>query len=386
MAKQQGVYKRGNIYHISYACNGRMVRRSTGQKSFRVALEMLQAVKTDIARGMFQLDRKIVPLFEEYAEYFIEYYSKPNKRSWGRDVTSMKHLLKALSGLRLCDITREHIVRYKADRTHETTNRGAAPKPATINRELALLKTMFNQATEEGKIQYNPVAGRNVMMRENNQVENVLSITEEARLYEVCIEHLPRRIYWILYTAFQTGMRRGELFNMKWEDVDFQNRTITIKAAVAKSGKARGIPINKPLTSMLKSIKNGGVNRGPYVFSGEKPLKDIKTSFNKAKRLAGIDPRFRFHDIRHTFASRLVTEHRVDLVTVQKVLGHASLKMLERYAHSRKEIAAKALETLGENAIEPELHNYCTIDNKKPIENELSSEPIENQVLTHVGQ
>ena len=221
---------------------------------------------------------------------------------------------------------------------------------------------------------------RGVMFRENNKVEQLLSRTEEVHLYEVCLQCLPRRIYWIVYTAFQTGMRRGELLNPKWENVDLVNRTITIEAAIAKSGKSRTIPINKNLTVLLKAVKKETHNAGEYVFSGAKPLKNIKTSFSKAKRLADIDPKFRFHDIRHTVASRLVTEHNVDLITVQKILGHSSLNMLERYAHSRKEIEMNAVEALGDAGIAPELHKNCTI-----LETEETNEKSDSRKLLQFG-
>lgn len=157
-------------------------------------------------------------------------------------------------------------------------------------------------------------------------------------------------------------MRRGELLNLMWEDINFENKLLTVKASVAKNGKARTIPINKSLILLLKEIKKETLKIGQYVFTGEKPLKDIKTSFNKAKRLANINLRFRFHDIRHTVASRLVTENNIDLITVAKILGHSSLKMLERYAHTRKEIELSAMQTLSDNGIRPQLHNNCTIE------------------------
>lgn len=389
MAKHRGLYKIGDTWYLSYARNGKTVRRSTKQKNFRVAQEMLQAVKADISRGVYSLDKKEAPLFADYADNFLETYSKLNKRSWARDALSIKHLKAAFKGLRLTEVTREHVEAYKGDRLRESTNRGRPPTPATINRELACLKTIFNRAVDAGKTDRNPVSFRGALFRENNKVERILSKTEEARLYEVCLNHLPRRIYWIIYTAFQTGMRRGELLNLKWEDIDFENRLITVKAAIAKNGKARTIPINRNLILLLKEIKKETFKTGQYVFTGERPVKNIQTSFNKAKQLANIDLRFRFHDIRHTVASRLVTENSIDVITVAKILGHSSLKMLERYAHTRKEIELSAMQTLSDNGIHPQLHSNCTVDNGAESEDTLTTEVPLKQVLTSyrpVGQ
>ncbi len=362
---QKGVYKRGQYWWIRYTVGKRLIRESTKQSNYREACRMLEARKTDISRGAYDLNKKEAPFFEEYADYFLEYYAKPNKRSWKRDVRSIKYLKAAFSGQRLSGITREHINKYKVDRMRETTMRKAPPARATVNRELAVLRTMFNMAKEEGKVEHNPVSGRGILFRENNKVERILSRKEEAHLYDVCLEHLPKRIYWIIRAGFQTGMRIGELLALEWRDVDLVNRRITVRAEIAKSGKARAIPINKNLTTMLKEVKKETKKAGEYVFSGQKPIKSIRTSFAKAKGLAEIDPRFRFHDIRHTVASRLITENGVDLVTVASILGHADLKMLERYAHTRRDIELNAMETLNDTGIESQLHKKCTIEEKE---------------------
>ena len=122
-----------------------------------------------------------------------------------------------------------------------------------------------------------------------------------------------------------------------------------------------GEVVNNSLTILLREIKKVTSKSGEYVFGGRKPVKDIRGSFEKAKRLAGIDPKFRFHDLRHTVASRLVTENHVDLITAAKILGHSSTRMLERYAHTRKDIEMSAMETLGEIHEVSELHKNCTI-------------------------
>ena len=93
---------------------------------------------------------------------------------------------------------------------------------------------------------------------------------------------------------------------------------------------------------MLENIKNITCKNDKYVFSGSKPLKSIKNRFHKAKCLAGIDKRFRFHDLGRTVASRLVTESGIDIIMAAKILGHSDLKMLECYAHTRKDIEMKS--------------------------------------------
>ena len=364
---QRGVFKCGRYWSISYTLNGKVVRRSTKQSNYRVACDTLNRIKADIAQGAYKVDREPAPLFEEYADYWFEYCSRPNKRSWARDETSIKFLKKAFSGMRLDEIGREHINKYKVNRLKQKSILGRTPARATINRELACMKTMLNMAIEEGKVDRNPVSGRGVMFKEDNKIERILSRTEEARLHEECINNLRRHIYWIIYTALQTGMRKGELLSRKWKNVDLENHRIKVTAENAKNGKIRVVPVNKNLTALLKEVKKETFDRGEYLFTGARRLKSIRYSWNKAKKLAGLKPEFRFHDLRHTVASRLVTELNVDVVTAAQILGHSDLKMLERYAHTRKDIEMQALEHLGDSGIAPQLHKNCTIDVKTEL-------------------
>jgi len=115
------------------------------------------------------------------------------------------------------------------------------------------------------------------------------------------------------------------------------------------------------LTTLLREIKKVTLKSDEHVFGGKKPVKDIRGSFEKAKRLAGIDLRFRFHDLTHIAASRPVTENRIDLIAAARILGHSNTRMLERYAHTRQDIEMIAMETLSEIHEISKLHKNCTI-------------------------
>ena len=122
-------------------------------------------------------------------------------------------------------------------------------------------------------------------------------------------------------------MRRGELLNLQWEQVDLPSGTITVKHS--KSGRVRHVPLNKTALEALDGIP--GPYEG-YVFRYRgSPIQDVKTAFLKAVKRAGI-PRCRFHDLRHSFATRLVLAG-VDLATVKELMGHASISTTMRYAH-----------------------------------------------------
>lgn len=139
-------------------------------------------------------------------------------------------------------------------------------------------------------------------------------------------------------------MRRGEILSLRWEHIDFKSKLIRVEKT--KSKRNRFIPINTLLQGtllQLESFKNGS----PYVFPNPKtkrPFSETKTAFNAAKRRAEIS-NLRFHDLRHTFASRLIAAG-VDIITVMNLLGHHSVSVTQRYTHSNEVQKRQAVEAL----------------------------------------
>ncbi|MDE2010144.1 MAG: site-specific integrase, partial [Candidatus Omnitrophica bacterium] len=148
-----------------------------------------------------------------------------------------------------------------------------------------------------------------------------------------------------------TGMRWGEIINLKWKQsvnsnyVDFDNGTIYIHEALAKTQRSRFVPLSNAVRLALRDVpKNPGHD---YIFLNpetEKPLHNIRKSFATALKKAEIQD-FKFHDLRHTFASSLV-RRGVDLYVVQKLLGHTTPKMTQRYAHLRAGQLKEAIEKI----------------------------------------
>lgn len=150
----------------------------------------------------------------------------------------------------------------------------------------------------------------------------------------------------LVILAINTGMRRGEIFGLEWQHVDLANGYLTIIASNSKSGQGRHIPLNNEakitLSNWLADTDDSG-----FVFKGSnsKPLTDIKRTWNTLLTEAKID-NFRFHDLRHHFASKLVMAG-VDLNTVRELMGHSDLKMTLRYAHLAPEHKAAAVNLIG---------------------------------------
>jgi integrase len=213
-------------------------------------------------------------------------------------------------------------------------------KRSTTNRYLALLGKMMNLAIDWGLLTQNPVARVKFFSEKANFRETILSLEEEDALLKKC----PKRLLPIVQVALNTGMRRGEILGLRWSQVDLAARTI--KLSQTKSGKPRVIPINAFLLDILTGQEKK-TGYSDFVFlnrATRKPFQDVKRAFNTAATNAGIEG-LRFHDLRHTFASRLVAAG-VDLITVKDLLGHHSVKVTERYTHTNAEQKKKAIEIL----------------------------------------
>jgi integrase len=236
----------------------------------------------------------------------------------------------------LAQITPKLIVAYKGKRYAD----GVAP--ATINRELACMKKAFNLAIREWEwCRENPVA-RVSMEQERNRRDRWLSTGEEERLLQVARPWLKD----IILFALNTGMRMGEIRELTWEGVDLFRKTVTVFRS--KNGELRTIPMNSLVLDVLKSKAKVRSVKSDYVFPSETyTLLDdshLRRAFRGAMRLGRIE-NFHFHDLRHTFATRLV-QSGIDLYKVQCLLGHKSPIMTQRYAHHYPESLREGVDIL----------------------------------------
>ncbi len=321
------IFKKNNSWYIDYYYKGKRKREKIGPNK-KLAEAVLAKRKLEIAENRY-LNVKNSPsiLFEELSDLYLD-YAKSNKRSWIRDRLSLKTLAAEFDGLKVDQLDSLLIEKYKQKRLKDVS-------PATVNRELACLKHLFNKGIEWGKCDKNPV--RQVkFFKENNFRLRYLTVEEIKKLFRNSPKHLKP----ILMVALETGMRRSEIFNLNWDDIDFEQKIIYVRNS--KSGDPREIPISNRLANVLKDLKY----KSPYVFCNKdgKPLGSVRKSFASALKKSGIE-NFRFHDLRHTFASHLIM-NGVDLVTVKEFLGHKSLKMTLRYAHLSPGHKRSAIEKL----------------------------------------
>ncbi|MBE3111425.1 MAG: site-specific integrase [Acidobacteria bacterium] len=338
-------------WYLDFTFRGKRHREFGGytKDQARNSLTKLRADLLDIARG-FKKPASADVSFEKFADDFLELYCKPSKRSWDRDEISLNHLKTFFAGVQLVDVGAEAIERYKVSRKAEVSS-------ATTNRELACLKTLLNKAVEWGRIEKSPAA-RVKKLKEAPGRERILTREESARLVAAAGPDVRP----VLIVALNTGMRRGEILGLKWTDVDLVRGVIAI--TTSKSGKGRKVFMNGHVAAALGAVPH----RGEYVFWNSETkthIKDVKTGFVAAMARAKKNPDdekdpgitgVRFHDLRHTAASRMV-EAGVDLVTVSKILGHSSIQMTMRYAHPTPEAFRQAVNLLGDFMVEPAEHD-----------------------------
>jgi integrase len=335
--RQRGIFERPKGSGIWWARyhdqHGREHREKVGPKG--LALKVYQKRKTEVQEGRYFPERlrRRDPLLRDVIDDYLPRV-KGRLRSFPDHARCGRLWKDALGNYPLRQVVAGDVQRYVARRLTEV-------RPATVNREVAFLKRVFNVAIEDGLADTNPV--RKVrLLREDNTRVRYLADDEEARLrQEIGDPHWP-----VVALALNTGLRRAEQFNLSWEHVDFNANVLTIPRT--KAGRTRRVPMNSLVRDHLRALPSR--LKGPWVFpsaSGETPL-DSQNFMNRvfvpAVKRAGIQD-FRWHDLRHTFASRLVMQG-VDIRTTQELLGHADIRMTLRYSHLSPSHLLDAVEKL----------------------------------------
>jgi len=320
-----------------YDASGKRIQRvaKCAQTRQEAMIALHNAVRKEFFKSQGIKEEKRPVCFEELADLYVENYAKLNKESWKDDMYRIEAHMKPFFGdLELHNVTPLLIEKYRAKRLKKGVSK------STVNREASIMKKMFNLAIDWNVAEENPVQKVKLFSEKDTMKERILTEKEEAVLLARSSCYLKS----ILITALNTGMRRGEILNLKWSQVNMEKRCLRVEQT--KSGKNRMIPINGYLYRELLKVKslNG---KSEYVFPNPKtgrPFTEVKKSFKNACKRAGIHD-LRFHDLRHTFATRLI-ESGVDLITVRDLLGHFSVRVTQRYTHSNQNQKKEAVELL----------------------------------------
>jgi len=334
-----GLFKRGSVWWMSFTHRGKQVRRSTETTDKKLAIRIFDKLKGEIAEGKwFEILEGERITFSELMDKYMSEYSALNKapRSYERDKGLMKHLEPVFGKMILTEITTSQIAEYKAMRRKE----GASPR--TVNYELILMGHAFNLALREWEwVKDNPVS-RVRKEKVNNLIERWLTHEEEKKL----VKASPKWLREIIVFAIHTGFRESEIINLTWKQVDFKRRTVTLYEQ--KNKDVDTLPLNQTALKILRQRYESTNAENHLVFVNERGKKifpqNLIRSFHLAIKKAGIE-RLRFHDLRHTFATRLV-QNGVDLYRVQKLGRWKTTSMIMRYAHHNSESLRPGIETM----------------------------------------
>lgn len=323
------LYRRGRTWYADFYADGKRIQESTGTVNRREAEKHLALRLSEVQRGVF-IKPVHVPLSELWERYIA--YAKTHKRSWKRDEQMYANLSRFFGPVHLNAITPLRVEEFQQHRVREVA-------AATVNRELALLKHMLNLAER-----WNFRQGQNPVrlvkfLPENNLQFQTLSEEAERAMLACCPSYLQDMIVF----GLNTGLRAGDIFDLKWEEVDLEQRKLNVM--VQKTQRPLAIPLNDAAYGILEAWL--GMRKGPYVFynqmTGDR-FRDLKAGFKLACQQSGVEG-ITWHTLRHTFASRLL-RNGSDIVTVKELLGHSTVVVTMRYAHTNDEAKSRAVKAL----------------------------------------
>lgn len=339
-------------------------RRAANKSGAQVKLrELLQECDERGGDSLLSKHKRFDTLADHFKTAYLNepVYVHGEKVSGLRSYLDQQRLLKTLRGyfgtMRIRDITPLQLEQFKSDRlrTPKRPNKGEKQGKqraiASVNRELALLRQVLNEAVHAGWLAKNPFQQRRKLISTASEKkrERILTRDEEARLLAACTN--PDRKHGaqqraslkpIIICALDTGMRKGEIFKLNWSDVDFANSTITLRAFNTKTMKQREVVMTERLKRVLEAIHELSSKDPSGLCFGV--VDNVKKSFHTVRKDAGLLD-VRFHDLRHTAATRLIAAH-IPLNEVGRILGHTKAETTYRYVNANVETARRAAAAL----------------------------------------
>lgn len=351
-----GIYQRGENWWIDFCYEKKRYREPVGPDK-DLARDVLSQRMVEIREKRFFPNKEKDPDpvgFHEFAKEYLQ-WAKANKKpsTYQRDLYTMRIFDREFGRKKIQDITMRQIERYQTKRRDLFT-------VATVNRELALLKHLLSKAVKWRVLKENSAKEIKFLKGAVSRVRYLMPDEFQAVLSN-CDEFLKP----IVTVAVHTGLRRGELLNLTWDRVNFEQRIITILDT--KNAERKDLPMDDTVTSTLQRLDR----RGEFVFPNNRgrPFNPsiIHYAFHSALDRAGIKD-FRWHDLRHTFASNLVMAG-VKIEKVQKLMGHKMIAMTQRYAHLAPGYLAESVKVL-DAVMNP--GNVTNLPHQAPLEKVVS--------------
>jgi integrase len=349
------IYKRGKqgTYWFRFRFGGRFVHESARTASKTVAREAEQQRRRELMQSWNKIERRTLPpTFQHAAKTWME-RAKPHLAKRTQEIydVAVRCHLKGYFGSRLLnECGGREIAAYQAKRKRE----GASAR--TLNKELQVLRQILKSyklwANLQGDVRFE---------REREEVGQALSPEAETKLIEACRQN--PMLETVVTLALHTALRKGEIRLLRWGQIDFDNRTLTVGDSKTEGGRGRVLPVNPIAYAAMAKWAGRFPHAMPenYVFpacesarldlphpcteyiDASKPVKDWRTAWRNALKRAGL--RIRFHDLRHCCIAKL-SESQASEQTIMAIAGHLSRKMLEHYSHIRMQAKRTALDAI----------------------------------------
>ena len=320
--------EKGFVYLVDFYFNGRKFIRSTKTDDLKTAKLILKDLVAKIAKNQFSVDDispKKKTCFKTFISEYLEYSLKHKARkTFIADKSSLNNFLSFGDNRTLNTVNSKLIDQY-------INHRLESIKKVSVNIELRHLRAAFYKAQKWGYIEKNPFKGIKLLAIPENK-PHFLTHEQIDKLLEVIDRYWFREVFLF---AIHTGLRRAEIVNVKWTDIDFDNSVLKVRqdsTFTTKSKKERMLPLNNTIFNLLVTKKRDS----EFVFCNEvgnkRDADKISRVFREYRNNSELDTAFNFHSCRHTFASHLV-QKGVSLYIVSKLLGHSDIKTTEIYAH-----------------------------------------------------
>ena len=282
--------------------------------------------------------KQAVPTLAAFFDDSYMPHVKPRKRSWAKDQALFTNRIAGAFGhMRLNELRRQELQVFHS----QLLTKGIGE--ATADHHIKLIRQVLNKAVEFGVIEVNPIA-RIKLFNPDNRLENYLDAADLERLLTVLRTHTNRPVCNVALFLLSTGARLNEALSATWEHIDRENKVWRIPASNSKSKKVRSVPLNDSALNVLEQLGTEG--NSPHLFVSKKTgakLGWVHKVWERIRDKAEL-PQMRIHDLRHQYASFLVNSGR-SLYEVQKILGHSSHSVTERYAHLSSKSLMEAANT-----------------------------------------
>lgn len=353
------VFQRGNVWWYKFKFRGQEIRESTHSTSKTLAIRAERERRRQLEEGINHLKAsKQAMIFSVHAKHWLQ----DNGPHWSAGTVeiqsrAVQHLTPRFGKLLLTDITPGTI------NQHQAARKKAGASNRTINMEVGALRMILRKHRLWANLQPDVR-----MLPERSDIGRALSADEVHRILVACKKSRSRGLYPAVLLSIHTGLRNQELRLLRWRQVDMLDRTITVGRSKTKGGEGRTVPLSETATLCIQEWRREFPDAKPehYVFPSEKygfageagylhgaivpynlnpdvPIGSWQIAWGNALKAAGV--RCRWHDLRHTFVSR-IAESQVSDATIMALAGHLSVKMKERYSHVRAEAKRQAVATL----------------------------------------